>query len=120
MRPIIRFFFLALGLSFLVACGGGEDLPGSSGSKESLKAAYFKLQTGMSPEQVKATVGGNPSYTYSHNGKIYSYSYWTGTTGTYDYAILTLIFSSYSGSGNGLSSKSYSGYNGTQLETYSD
>ncbi len=121
MRKFIQFFILALSFSFLASCGGGgSELPGSSGSKESLKEAYFKIQKGMSPEQVMGIVGGEPAYIFRHNGLVYSMTYWAGTTGTYDYAILSLSFDSLSGVNNGLKSKSYSGYNGSQLETYSD
>ena len=121
MRKFFQFFILALSFSFLASCGGGgSELPGSSGSKESLKEAYFKIQKGMSPEQVIAAVGSEPSQIYKHNGQVYSMSYWAGSAGTYDYALLSLSFDSFSGVNRGLQSKSYGGYNGTQIETYSD
>lgn len=121
MRKFFQFFILALSFSFLASCGGGgSELPGSSGSKESLKEAYFKIQKGMSPEQVIAVVGSEPSQVYKHNGQVYSMSYWAGSAGAYDYGLLSLTFDSFSGVNRGLKSKSYGGYNGSQLETYSD
>jgi hypothetical protein len=121
MRKFIQFFILALSLSFLASCGGGgSELPGSSGSKESLKEAYFKIQKGMSPEQVIAVVGSEPSQTYRYNGQIYTLGYWTGATSSSDYAILTVGFDALSGVNKGVQSKSFGTLTEKDSQLYTD
>lgn len=119
MRKFFQFFILALSFSFLASCGGGgSELPGSSGSKESLKEAYFKIQKGMSPEQVMGIVGGEPSHIYRYNGQIHALSYWTGSAGANDYAVLTVNFDALSGTNKGVYAKSYSSLADSDSQIY--
>lgn len=119
MRKFIQFFILALSFSFLASCGGGGDLPNSSGSKASLKEAFTKIKKGMSPEQVMAVVGSDPSHTYRHNGQIYALSYWTGSAADNNYASLSINFGSITATTKRVYSKSFVSVDDSDSEVYS-
>lgn len=121
MRKFIQFFILAISFSFLASCGGGGgDLPGASGSKESLKAAYYKIKKGMSPQQVMGIVGGEPSHIYRYNGQIYALAYWTGTSAGQDYATLSINFNSLTGTNKGVYGKTYTSIGDSASQLYTD
>lgn len=121
MRKFFQFFILALSFSFLASCGGGgSELPGSSGSKESLKEAYFKIQKGMSPEQVMGIVGGEPSHIYRYNGQIFALAYWTGSPAGQDYATLSINFNSVTGTNKGVYGKTYTSIGDSDSQIYTD
>lgn len=117
MRKLIQFLLLALSFVFLASCGGSE-VPGSSGTKASLKAGYSKIQKGMTPEQVIVLVGSEPSYTYRVSGQTHALNYWTGTIGTNDYAVLNVNFDVQASTNNGVKSKSYSSLDESESEEY--
>lgn len=119
MRKLIFFLLSPLVFSFLNACGGGGDVPGSTGSPSSLRAGYNQVQKGMNPDQVLAVMGSEPSHTYRMNGQIYGFSFWTGSAADKTYVAVNINFHNSTGSANLVASKMFVSTNESDSQNYS-